>query len=159
MKRDDLGRLIKGWNGTEIERFWSKVYKSQNCWLWMGSTLKNGYGVFWYSNRPGYAHRYSYELHQGKIRLGEEIDHLCRVRNCVNPSHLEAVTRQINVRRGMAGDSLRRRQLSKTHCPQGHEYNTKNIYVNPKHPERRDCRPCRLQAAKNYRERKRVKFL
>lgn len=82
------------------ERFWSKVAKTSTCWLWGGSVRANGYGVFSFQARTMLAHRYAYELLSGPIPTGLVIDHLCRVRNCVNPAHLEAVTQSENVRRG-----------------------------------------------------------
>jgi len=80
------------------ERFFAKVDKGGpgGCWLWVGSN--NGrYPVFPKGGR--YAHRWSYEHHVGPIPEGYEIDHLCRVTLCVNPTHLEAVTPQENKRR------------------------------------------------------------
>lgn len=156
MIRDSLGRLIKGWNGTENIRFTTKINKTEDCWYWTGAMLKNGYGSFWYNNKAGYAHRYAYEQYKGSIPLDKEIDHLCRIRNCVNPNHLEAVTRQINTKRGKAGEVLRLRQLSKTHCPKGHEYAGNNIYRNPKHPDRRDCRTCRTEASRRHRHKEAI---
>lgn len=85
-------------------RFWSKVDKSGDCWLWTGRTKPDGYGVFKNKSPDGrwvhvYAHRFSYEAVCGPIPEGLTIDHLCRVRNCVNPDHLDPVTRIENMRR------------------------------------------------------------
>lgn len=83
-------------------RFWARVERSDSCWLWTGSTTKAGYGMFGAGRRGMgnlYAHRYSYEWAKGPIPAGLHIDHLCRVRNCVNPAHLEAVTQGENNRR------------------------------------------------------------
>lgn len=86
------------------ERFWKKVNKdgpipSYNpdlgpCWVWLCS-LSNGYGWFWSELQRGIgAHKWSYEASCGAVPSGLELDHLCRVRACVRPSHLEPVTRQ-----------------------------------------------------------------
>lgn len=81
-------------------RFWAKVTKTDTCWLWTAVTLPNGYGLVTINKRKIYVHRWSYEATKGPIPDGLVIDHLCRVRNCVNPDHLEAVTNQVNILRG-----------------------------------------------------------
>jgi hypothetical protein len=77
------------------ERFWAKVEKTDGCWLWRGSRNGRGYGT--YCNQP--AHRIAYELEHGPALRVLEIDHLCMVRHCVNPRHLEAVSKSENGRR------------------------------------------------------------
>lgn len=69
------------------------------CWIWNGQSDTNGYARFKYQGRRQLAHRAVYEQEVGPIRDGLDIDHLCRVRNCVNPTHLEAVTRAVNIQR------------------------------------------------------------
>ena len=81
------------------ERFMRHVRKTASCWLWTGTKQKNGYGSFGFKGRTVRAHRWSYEFHVGQIPDGLHIDHLCRVRNCVNPEHLEPVTHAENMRR------------------------------------------------------------
>lgn len=85
---------------TPVERFWSKVDKSGDCWLWTAAVNPNGYAQFSPNRRRVYAHRYAYELACGPIPNDLTVDHLCRVRHCVNPAHLEVVTRGENTRRG-----------------------------------------------------------
>lgn len=86
---------------AEIE---SRVDKTAGgCWLWNGFIYPNGYGQLkWkYQGRSDFnAHRISYRIYKGEVPKGLEIDHLCRVRRCVNPDHLEAVTHQVNIIRG-----------------------------------------------------------
>ena len=78
-------------------RFWAKVDKTETCWLWTGGQSA-GYGRFGFKGRPNLgAHRFAYELLVGPIPPGLDLDHLCRVRNCVNPDHLEPVTRRENL--------------------------------------------------------------
>ncbi len=132
------------------ERFESKIMPEPNsgCWLWLGSLTHNGYGSIWANGRLKRAPRVSYELHVGIIPHGLEIDHLCRVRCCVNPDHLEAVTRKENARRGYYGQ--------KTHCPQGHPYSGDNLYVRP-NGKGRDCRKCKALRMNRYRAARRIK--
>lgn len=84
---------------TEHDRLWSKVNKTDTCWLWTAATEK-GYGLYRHDGRLSKAHRVVYELLVGPVPTGLDLDHLCRVRNCVNPAHLEPVTRAVNLRRG-----------------------------------------------------------
>lgn len=81
------------------ERLWGRVVKTDTCWLWTGGATTKGYGTIVVEGRKHYVHRFVYELMVGPIPDGLHIDHLCRVRNCVNPSHLEPVTNFENHRR------------------------------------------------------------
>jgi HNH endonuclease len=105
-------------HGAPVEaRFWAKVNKDGpgGCWIWTG-TLVRGYGQTSIRGRERiYTHRLSWELHRGPIPDGLTIDHLCRVRACCNPDHLEPVTNAENLRRGAATRPRR------TQCPQGHQ--------------------------------------
>ena len=102
---------------TAEERFLAYVDKDapSGCWIWNGGQSR-GYGFFRPPNgKQGTAYRYSYELYVGQVPEGFQIDHLCRVKLCVNPDHLEAVTQAENLRRGhrarQMGDQAWRRQL------------------------------------------------
>lgn len=84
------------------ERFWSLVVPTTaGCWLWTGFKAA-GYGRFSFkgTNSAAAAHRLSYEALIGEIPAGLDLDHLCRVPSCVNPLHLEPVTRRENIGRG-----------------------------------------------------------
>lgn len=85
---------------TASERFWARVDRTGDCWLWMGSKNKHGYGTFVAEppKRIG-AHRFAYEEERGPIPVGMEIDHLCGNPSCVRPAHLEVVTHEENMRR------------------------------------------------------------
>lgn len=101
-----------------IERFMQFVHPEPNtgCWLWDSALNKKGYGVFKVGGRQGRllsAHRFSYEMHKGPMAEGLETDHLCRVRCCVNPDHLEAVTNTVNMARA---------KVHRATCKRGHPF-------------------------------------
>lgn len=125
------------------ERLWDKVSRSRTgCWVWGGFVDRDGYGKFWWTGQKWYAHRAFYTALVGEIPHGLVIDHQCRVRNCVNPYHLEPVTSRENTRRGdHTGCGAPRR--AKTHCPQGHVYNEKNTRLySYRNTVSRVCRAC-----------------
>ncbi len=129
---------LRGPNHTLGARFFHKIRVADvrdpdACWLWTGSTSR-GYGQMWDGQRVRLAHIVAYELFNGPVLDGLELDHLCRVHACANPDHLEAVPHRENVLRG---DATRR----KTHCPQGHPYDEANTYVDPRGSQR--CIECR----------------
>lgn len=118
-----------------------RVDESSGCWLWTKCISGTGYGLI-KAHKPWprmlAVHRVLYEEFVGPIPSDLEIDHLCRVRACCNPEHLEAVTHADNMRRS---PNLRGRLV--THCPSGHEYTEANTYRPPGNPNKRYCRECR----------------
>ena len=84
----------------ELARFWSKVNKSDSCWLWTGSLARKGYGLFflWPKSMP--AHRFAFQMVNRALMPGEVVDHLCNNPSCVRPAHLEGVSQGKNIRRG-----------------------------------------------------------
>ncbi len=138
-------------------RFWAKtVVQSNGCWLWTGSTIHNGYGAWIPPGRVGtrLVHRRAYLALVGQIPEGLDLDHLCRVRNCCNPLHLEPVTRRENARRGEAGKLAAARQRAKTHCKHDHELSGSNLYVCPR--GKRECRTCRNRAVATFNQRNKI---
>lgn len=122
------------------DRFLSKfVIGETGCWLWTAGLSPKGYGRFRDAARIWRAHRYAFTALVGTIPDGLQLDHLCRVRHCVNPQHLEPVTNRENTRRGESVAAQRARQ---THCLRGHELSGANLYVWPRNG-RRACRTCR----------------
>lgn len=119
-----VGNLLRGRSkscrclGPLDERFWARVDKTDNCWLWIGSKVHNGYGRIWSNGKTLLAHRFSYELHKGPIPKGLCVLHHCDVRNCVRPDHLFTGTRRDNTqdmirkgRRGSCGTKLTPNQV------------------------------------------------
>lgn len=80
-----------------LNRFWAKVEKTSDCWNWSGATQPKGYGTFRFNGAARLAHRVSFEIANGAIRTGAEIDHICHTRGCVRPSHLREVTHKQNM--------------------------------------------------------------
>ncbi len=114
------------------------------CHPWTGSLHTDGYGKFWLHGKSVRAPRFAVQRDGREIPRGYEPDHLCRVRSCVNPSHLEVVTKQENLRR--AGEVRRGRaignaaiQSAKTHCKRGHDFNPINTRI---YRGKRNCRTC-----------------
>lgn len=143
--------------GTFEARFWSKVRKTDGCWLWTASLRPSGYGqVKGPDGKLTNAHRAAYLLAKGPIAPGLELDHLCHSadhgclggsaclhRRCVNPDHLEPVTHAENAHRGV--------RPRRTHCPQGHPYSPDNTRRNKNGS--RSCRTCGIQNAREARQR------
>lgn len=137
------------------ERFWSRVDKSGDCWIWTGCKDSNGYGKVKVPGGTDYAHRISYKLMRGGIPYGRELDHLCRLPWCVKPEHLEPVSHQENVQRGNAGKWFAEVQKSKTHCPKGHPYSETNTISKGGSRTWRACRICNAISCKKRRAAKR----
>jgi hypothetical protein len=120
------------------------------CWLWRGGRFENGYAQIRYDGKTRRAHRVIYEVLVGPIQAGLVLDHLCRVRHCVNPDHLEVVTERENIYRGLGLAGI---NAAKTHCVNGHEFSPENTYYSP-NAHRRSCRICSRDAQVRYKERK-----
>lgn len=95
---------------SDNERFWARIKLGPvpdvapelgECWIWTGAQHAAGYGKGLFGGRYESTHRYAYETLRVEIPEGLHLDHLCRVRACCNPWHLEPVTHAENVRRGL----------------------------------------------------------
>lgn len=129
-------------------RFDAKVERTETCWLWMGATNSRGYGCWGVDGVSQLAHRVAYETLVGPIPEGLTIDHLCMVKTCVNPAHMEPVSVRENIRRAVEANRP-------TRCPYGHEYTPANLYVSTRADGRTkySCRRCtRDRARAKYRE-------
>ena len=124
------------------------------CWRWPGWNNGLGYGKIQVGGRKGrglYVHRIAYELFVGPIPEGLQVDHLCRVRECANPAHLEAVTQAENMRRGRHGVLYE----IPAECKHGHPLNEANLSLgNKPNGSRWFCRICKREATRRYRARR-----
>lgn len=126
------------------------IKKTDTCWLWTGYRNRDGYGVY----RGKLAHRITYLAAKGPYPPGTVTDHLCRVRHCVNPEHLEAVTIGENIRRGHLSMLMKIKHATTVRCPQGHLYVEENLYIdhNKDGFTRRKCKTC-------TKDRRRAQYL
>lgn len=142
-----------GNNRTDDERFWDLVITEPNCgcFIWGGAIVNDfykkgngGYGIFTIrvegKSKNVLAHRWAYERFIGPLGAGLVPDHKCRVRSCVNPAHLEAVTQKVNVRRGVGPCAV---NAAKTHCKRGHEFTPENTWYEKNGA--RHCRTCQYE--------------
>lgn len=138
-----------------IDRFWSKVNKSGDCWLWIAGRSAQGYGKFFYSKgingqKNLQAHRISYLLKNGELINGLVIDHVCKNTSCVNPMHLRQVTHRFNTVDNSISPVAN--NARRTHCACGVELSIKNIIPNlyKKHGWRH-CVFCNRKKIQKYR--------
>lgn len=141
---------MTGKHGTVEQRFWPKVEKTETCWLWLATTTHDGYPMIYRHVSDGghvYAHRWAYETLVGPIPEGLELDHLCRVRHCVNPAHLEPITHRENIARGTnrIADVVRTGR-----CVQGHDL---DVTASVDRNGGRRCGVCAAAYARKRRKR------
>src|SRR5262249_5580793 len=124
---------------TAWDRFIPKVEITEGCWNWLAAKGgRQGHAIFVDENdKHASAYRWLWEQMYGPLPKDIELDHLCRNPSCVNPDHLEPVTRKTNQRRGFGFAGLRSRQ---THCIRGHEFNAENTHIAANGT--RHCKPC-----------------
>lgn len=139
-------------NEKIINKFLDRISPEPNsgCWLWTTAFNYNGYGRFCVHNyKQVKAHRFSYVLFKGPIPDGLVIDHLCMVKACVNPNHLEAVTRFENNRREVLAHG--HYNSKKTHCINGHPYTPENTLKQSRGG--RACKICMTAYRKEWQKK------
>jgi hypothetical protein len=140
-------QAIRGFIQTDPLPKGSSTVDSNGCWRWQRKHDKDGYGRMYvgsmrtFDTREEMAHRIAYTVFRGPIPEGLPLDHLCRVRDCVNPWHLDAVTHAENIARG---EGLAAQNARKTHCLRGHKFTPENTYR--KANGGRGCWECRRTA-------------
>ena len=135
------------------QRVWANIYADPSgCWLWRGALNFGGYGTVYWHGRIVMVHRLMYETFVGPIPAGLVSDHLCRNYPCCNPRHIEPVTDQVNILRGIG---LAAQNARKTHCPRGHEYDLLNTKFQS---HGKGCRVCFNQDAVLKDRARRARF-
>lgn len=138
-----------------LERFKAKVRKTRGCWKWLGRKNWGGYGLFYLDGKQKLAHRVSYEFARDIIPKGLQVDHLCRNRGCVNPSHMELVTPRENTLRG---NGIAAQHARKTHCIRGHEFTKENtLYAQKRYRVCKECSHAWSRAHPKHRKKTIVK--
>lgn len=109
--------------------FWRRVDKSGDCWLWTGRLRYDGYAQYTWVDSEKICHttgghRAAWSLIHGDIPAGMQLDHLCRVRHCVNPAHLEIVTPRVNTLRS---EAISAKNVIKECCSRGHPFDKRTV--------------------------------
>lgn len=115
------------------------------CWIWTRNETKGGYGLIDWQGKPTTAHRAIYKMLVGDVPKGTDLDHLCRVRCCVNPFHLEPVSRSVNLRRGFEARG----------CKNGHPFSEDGFSLvrRANGTVERRCKICHRERNKNAKHR------
>lgn len=147
-----------------VVRLWARINKNGpvptyrpdlgSCWIWQGAT-SSGYGRVYFDGRVRPVHHVVWTLTIGAFPEGVEADHLCRVRACCRPSHIEPVPQRINLLRGASPAAGYARR---SHCAAGHPLEGPNadVYIQPGRPTWRHCRVCRSSAGLKSKRKKRA---
>jgi hypothetical protein len=141
------------------ERFWSKVYINEDnpdaCWFWIAGCNKHGYGTFHCGHSTYRAHRFAYQELIGKLEPALQINHKCNNIICVNPWHLYQGSQVDNVHDMLVAGTFKNllvaKAVSKTHCPQGHLLNGKNLVTSDLARGYRHCRICQNERRRDKR--------
>jgi HNH endonuclease len=152
--KGEYRRYLNGHSRIPLEDSYAEEDRGHEtpCWVWQRPLNGNGYGELRFNNRGRKAHAVFYERKHGEIPAGLELDHLCRVRACVNPDHLEPVTHAENMRRSVPGGPFAE-NAARTHCIHGHPFDEANTIIGPR--GNRQCRECSRRNGREYQARKR----
>ena len=150
MKRCTTDGLMARHTNDDVitRRFWAKVRKGPDCWMWTGCTTADGYGIFAIGGRNVRAHRFSYTIANGQADSSLVSDHLCPNRSCVRASHLRLCGNSENVLRG-AGTTAR--NARKAQCKRGHPFDEEN--TRHRTDGTRQCRICAKEKCRRWRRK------
>ena len=135
------GRVGEGKISMLPEKIRERIQVSETeCWEWIGTIRPDGYGLLYSAQhkRQIRAHRVVFSFFMGELTKGLVIDHLCRNRKCVNPSHLRETTQRENT---ICGVGPAAKKHAQTECVKGHPFDEQNTYIPPKRGTRH-CRKC-----------------
>ncbi len=135
---------VANWNDQAQARMDTRTrwVPATGCLIYTGTSNQYGYCQIMIGGRNVYVHRLTWTLANGPIPDGLELDHLCRVPNCINTDHLEPVTHRENMLRG---NTLGARESVKTHCPAGHALTPGNLRHDQQRVGKRACLTCARQ--------------
>ena len=128
----------------------SFVASKTGCWLWKGKVGKRGYGVSQQNKKAILAHRLVYEFFKRSIEPGKELHHLCGNKRCVNPEHLQPVSRKEHIE--LSPNAIAYKNGKKSHCPKGHQYKVDEAFLRRTGKARRFCHVCRMQQQRARRD-------
>lgn len=117
------------------------IVDDSGCHIWQGTVHHHGYGTIKVANRTLHVHRVIYELHNGPLPKGLPLHHLCHTKLCVNPDHLEPISRAEHASLHRAFEPAWTARAARTHCKNGHEYTVENTRWHP--VAGRICRACK----------------
>ena len=119
------------------------------CWLWGGAVDRCGYGLASIGGKMFRLHRWAFQAANGPVAAELDMDHLCRVKSCCNPLHLEPVTHHVNLLRGATTRASTNQR--KTSCANGHPFSEDNTYRwgTSRGTPRRYCRACKRMGRKS----------
>lgn len=135
-----------------LERY-SIPEPNSGCYLWLAAVSSEGYGLLSVGDRLRPAHLIAYELAKGPVPEGLELDHLCRVRSCINPNHLEPITHRENVIRGLVPSVTRNRINFNAPCPRGDDHHV-IWYTRGNGKRQKECRTCKAERKRNAKSPK-----
>ena len=125
-------------NKNNWKMFLKKIIRKGNCWIWTGNKNDKGYGRFSLNGKPDRAHRIAWRHYHGAIPKKMVIDHICRVRSCVFPGHMEVVSLKENILRGAGITAV---YVKRIYCKRGHKLGGENIVTGSLN---RQCYKCVL---------------
>lgn len=141
--------MPKGDGLTYEQRFRTRyvVDRKTGCWNWTAGLNGKGYAYFWLNGGTRQAYKVAYVWKYGLVPKGLDLDHVCLNKKCVNPDHLEAVTRKEHTHRG---STLAAINFRKTRCLRGHPFTKENTFIKPSGA--RVCRTCQVILYRKYKK-------